>query len=131
MGAEGLLGQEGGAGVYRAREVSLQISTDRSRLSGVSSQPRKGLQQAAEVKHLPTVSGVTCQTPRDVPSIPKSRCKPNTSLRAEVSPWSPSEQNQLGAWLCPWPQLSVWLAGSWWDWQLLEFFPILSTGLVP
>lgn len=100
-----------GAGVYRAREASLQPSTNRSWLSGVSSQPQKGLQQAAEVKHSPTVSGVACRTPRDVPSIPKSRCKTNASLSAETSSWGPSEENQAGVWLCPWPQPSIRLWG--------------------
>lgn len=92
----GSRGAAGGGG-YRARAVSLQISTKRSWLSGVWPQPQKGLQQATEVKHLRVVPGVTCQTPRDAPSIPKSRCKAHASMSAEIPSWGPSEQNQLGS----------------------------------
>lgn len=66
------------AGVYRDREVSPLPSTSRSWLSGVS--------------------GGTCQTSRDVSSIPKSSCKISSPLSEETLSWGgeqgSSEQNQ-------------------------------------
>ena len=67
MGAKGLLGQEGEAEGVWIQGGLLQTSTNRSWPSGVQSQPQKGLQQVAEVKHLPTALAVTCWSPRDVP----------------------------------------------------------------